>query len=66
MHATRDYLVTNSMVYTSVAIGVVALALPVVPEVPRGPFLDRIPVRSSRQFVRLAIQRHSGPLPPAS
>ena len=41
--------------------GVVALAFPAVPEVPRGPFLDRIPVRSSL-LVRLAIQCHSVPL----
>jgi hypothetical protein len=46
--------------------GVVALALPVVPEVTWGPFLDKIPVHSSRLFLRLAIQHHSGPLPPAS
>jgi hypothetical protein len=31
--------------------GVGPLALPAVPEVPRGPFLDRIPVRSSISFV---------------
>jgi hypothetical protein len=42
--------------------GVGTLSLPAVPEVPRGPFLDRIPVRSSC-LVHLAIQCPCGLCP---